>query len=123
MDKLTNYRHYIQALLQEQTQGQTIGGDIETEVIFDLDRDRYLLIDLGWQEHQRIYNCVIHLEIKDSKIWIQRNQTDKPIADVLIAMGVVKEDIVLGLQPPYIRQYINLGITQPNNFKYQKRSS
>ena len=110
MDKLTNYRHYIQALLQEQTQGQTIGGDIETEVIFDLDRDRYLLIDLGWQEHQRIYNCVIHLEIKDSKIWIQRNQTDKPIADVLIAMGVIKEDIVLGLQPPYIRQYINLGI-------------
>ncbi|NJR47718.1 MAG: XisI protein [Hyellaceae cyanobacterium CSU_1_1] len=110
MDKLTSYRQYIQEFLIEQTQGQIIGGDIETEIIFDSDRDRYLLIDLGWQEHQRIYNCVIHLEIKDGKIWIQRNQTDKPIAEVLIAIGVAKEDIILGLQPPYIREYIGLGV-------------
>lgn len=110
MDKLTSYRQYIQEFLTEQTQGQIIGGDIETEIIFDSDRDRYLLIDLGWQEHQRIYNCVIHLEIKDGKIWIQRNQTDKPIAEVLIAIGVAKEDIILGLQPPYIREYIGLGV-------------
>jgi hypothetical protein len=108
MDKLTSYRQYIREFLTEQTQGQIIGGDIETEIIFDSDRDRYLLIDLGWQEHQRIYNCVIHLEIKDDKIWIQRNQTDKPIAEVLIAIGVAKEDIILGLQPPYIREYIGV---------------
>jgi hypothetical protein len=37
---------------------------------------------------------VIHLEIRDGKIWIQRNQTDKPIADILISMGVAKEDII-----------------------------
>jgi hypothetical protein len=111
MDKLTSYRQYIQEFLTEQTQGQIIGGDIETEIIVDSDRDRYLLIDLGWQEHQRIYNCVIHLEIKDDKIWIQRNQTDKPIAEVLIAIGVAKEDIILGLQPPYIREYTGLGVT------------
>jgi hypothetical protein len=111
MDKLTSYRQYIQEFLTEQTQGQIIGGDIETEIIVDSDRDRYLLIDLGWQEHQRIYNCVIHLEIKDDKIWIQRNQTDEPIAEVLIAIGVAKEDIILGLQPPYIREYTGLGVT------------
>ena len=110
MDKLTNYRQYIQVFLQEQTKGKVVGGDMETEVVFDLERDRYLLIDLGWQEHQRIYNCVIHLEIRDDKIWIQRNQTDKSITDVLITMGVEEEDIILGLQPPYIREYIGLGI-------------
>jgi hypothetical protein len=110
MDKLTSYRQYIQEFLTEQTQGQIISGDIETEIISDSDRDRYLLVDLGWEKHQRIYNCVIHLEIKDGKIWIQRNQTDKPIADVLIAMGVAKKDIILGLQPPYIREYIGLGV-------------
>ena len=110
MDKINVYRQYIQDFLTEQTQGKVIGGDIETEVIFDLDRDRFLLIDLGWKEQQRIYNCVIHLEIRDNKIWIQRNQTDRPIADVLIAMGVAKEDIILGLQPPYIREYTGLGV-------------
>ncbi len=65
---------------------------------------------MGWKEHQRIYNCVIHLEIREQKIWIQRNQTDRPIADVLISMGVAKEDIILGLQPPYIREYTGLGV-------------
>ena len=110
MDKLAAYRQYIQQFLTEQAQGKVIGGDIETEVIFDLDRDKFLLIDLGWNEHQRIYNCVIHLEIRDEKIWIQRNQTDRPIADVLISMGVAKGDIILGLQPPYIREYTGLGV-------------
>ena len=110
MDKLSNYRQCIKEFLIEQTQGEVVGGDIETEVIFDLDNDRYLLIDLGWKNHKRIYNCTIHLEIKNNKIWIQRNQTDRPIADVLIGMGVVKEDIVLGLQPPYIRKYTGLGV-------------
>lgn len=82
--------------------------------LFDCDYQiiiyRYLLLDLGWQEHQRIYNCVIHLEIRDGKVWIQRNQTDKVIADVLIDMGVLKEDIVLSLQPPCIRKYTGLGV-------------
>ncbi|MDJ0536071.1 MAG: XisI protein [Xenococcaceae cyanobacterium MO_207.B15] len=110
MDKVTCYRQYIQDFLTEQTQGKVIGGDIETEIVFDVDRERFLLIDLGWKEHQRIYNCVIHLEIRDNKIWIQRNQTDQPIADVLISMGVAKEDIILGLQPPYIRKYTGLGV-------------
>ena len=40
--------------------------------LFDCDYQiiiyRYLLLDLGWQEHQRIYNCVIHLEIRDGKV-------------------------------------------------------
>ncbi len=110
MDKLTNYRQCIQNFLTEQTQGKVVGGDIETEVIFDLNRDRYLLVDLGWQEHQRIYDCVIHLEIRNNKIWIQRNQTDQIIADVLISMGVAKEDIILGLQPSYIREDTGLGV-------------
>ena len=110
MDKLTSYRQYIQDFLKEQAQGKVVGGEIETEVVFDEKRERFLLIDLGWNQHQRIYNCVIHLEIRDSKIWIQRNQTDRPIAEVLISMGVAPEDIVLGLQPPLIREYTGLGV-------------
>jgi hypothetical protein len=110
MDKLEKYRQLIQEFLTEQGQGQPLGGNIESEIIFDVTHDRYLLIDLGWNEHQRIYNCVIHLEMREGKIWIQRNQTDAPIAEILIAKGVAKEDIVLGLQPPYIRKYTGLGV-------------
>lgn len=111
MDKLNKYRQYIQQFLTEESQGKTLGGDIESETVFDLINDRYLLIDLGWNGHQRIYNCVLHLEIREEKIWIQRNQTDTLIADILIAKGVAKDDIILGLQPPYIREYTGFGVS------------
>ncbi|AKG22483.1 XisI protein [Calothrix sp. 336/3] len=111
MDKLTNYRQYIQQILIEESQGDTLGGDIiESETVFDLANDRYLLIDLGWKGHRRIYNCVLHLEIREDKIWIQRNQTDTPIADKLIAKGVTKDDIILGLKSPAIREYTEFGV-------------
>lgn len=111
MDKLNKYRTIIKNFLTKQAQGNSLGGDIETEIIFDEQRERYLLIDLGWNEHQRIYSCVIHLEIKNGKIWIQRNQTDLPIADKLISEGIARQDIILGLQPADIREYTGLGVT------------
>ena len=57
-----------------------------------------------------IYNCFIHLDIKDGKIWIQRNQTDRSFADELVQMGIAKEEIVLGVQPPYAREYTGFGV-------------
>ena len=111
MDKLTKHRQYIQQLLAEESQGKTLGGDIiESETVFDVVKDRYLLIDLGWKGNKRIYNCVLHVEIREDKIWIQRNQTDTLIADELIAKGVAKDDIILGLQPPSIREYSDFGV-------------
>jgi hypothetical protein len=110
MDKLNLYRQYIQEFLNQQSQGNVLGGEIETETVFDLAQERYLLIDIGWDQYRRIYNCVIHLEIREGKIWIQRNQTDRPVCNVLISMGIAKEDIVLGLQHPDLRQYTNLGV-------------
>ncbi|KAF3885538.1 hypothetical protein DA73_0400008760 [Tolypothrix bouteillei VB521301] len=38
----------------------------------------------------------MHLEIKDSKIWIQHDGTEVGIATLLLEQGVPKEDIVLG---------------------------
>ncbi len=57
-----------------------------------------------------IYNCFIHLDIKDGKIWIQRNQTDRSFADELVQMGIAKEEIVLGVQLPYAREYTGFGV-------------
>ncbi|NEP15005.1 MAG: XisI protein [Symploca sp. SIO2C1] len=110
MVQVSDYRPLIQTWLLEQGQVQPINGNIEVQTIFDLVRDRYLLVDLGWDGHRRVYNCIFHLEIKEGKIWIQRNQTDKQVAEALVAMGVAKEDIVLGLQPSFVREYTGFGV-------------
>ncbi len=88
----------------------TADSEIESQLIFDTEHDHYQIIDLGWQDFNRIYNCYIHIDIKDEKIWIQRNMTEADLAGELIELGVPKEDIILGLHPPYKRAYTGYGV-------------
>ena len=110
MDRLTQYREAVRTLLTQYSQDKPANGEIEVQLLFDTERDHYQLVDLGWDEQRRIYNCVMHLDIQDGKVWIQRNQTDERIAEQLVALGVAQADIILGLQPPHLRQYTEYGV-------------
>ncbi|MBD0307672.1 MAG: XisI protein, partial [Microcoleus sp. T1-bin1] len=101
MDRLAKYRQIVCTFLMEYSKTKPINGDLEIQVLFDTEHDHYQIVDLGWDGHNRIYSCPIHLDIRDGKVWIQRNQTDELIAEELVLMGVAREDIVLGVQPPY----------------------
>ena len=65
---------------------------------------------MGWSGDHRIYGCVLHFDIKEGKIWLQHNATDIDIGQELIEMGVPKEDIILGIHPPYKRPYTGYGV-------------
>ncbi|MFB2918734.1 XisI protein [Aerosakkonema funiforme] len=110
MAKLETYREYIQNILIKYGSYKLDDEEVEVQLIFDTERDHYQILDIGWERYDRIYNCVMHLDIKNEKIWIQRNTTDIQIAKELVEMGVPKEDIVLGLHPPYKRQYTEYGV-------------
>ncbi len=110
MDKLERYRSCIQTLLENHSQFQSRNEDVENELFFDPVRDRYQLMRVGWKGLERIYYTVLHFDIKDEKIWLQHNATDVDIGQELIEMGIVKEDIVLGLHPPYKRPYTGYGV-------------
>jgi hypothetical protein len=49
----------------------------------------------------------MHIDIRDGKIWIFHNTTEHDLA----AEGVPKEDIVLGLYPPEMRQFTEFAIS------------
>jgi len=110
VDRLSYYRQCVQDLLTEYSRGKPINREVEVETVFDRENDHYLLVNLGWDQHRRLYNCVMHLDIKDKKIWIQRNQTDQQITQELMDMGIPAQDIILGLQPAYARQYTGFGV-------------
>jgi hypothetical protein len=103
MDRLEQYRKAIQKLLQSYSLDSANSSTFETQVLFDRDHDHYQLVSLGWQGHRRFYSVLMHLDIKDGKIWIQRNETDRLIAQELVEMGIARDHIVLGLQPDYAR--------------------
>ena len=88
--------------------------EVEVQLIFDTERDRYQWMNVDWQQLNRIYRCIVHLDIKDGKIWLQQNLTDRNPGDELLEMGVPREDIVLGLQPPFKRQYSEYGAVVPS---------
>ena len=110
MDKVAEYRKYVQTLLSRYANNDVSDDDVEVQLMFDTERDHYQWMNVGWQQSNRIYRCVIHIDIKDGKIWLQQNLTDQNPAEELVEMGVPREDIVLGLQPPYKRKYTEYGV-------------
>jgi hypothetical protein len=110
MDKIAQYRNYIQQLLTEYAQGSPSDDDIETELIFDTERDHYQVVYTGWENSHSVYGCVLHLDIKKGKIWIQYDGTEVGIADELVKLGVPKKDIVLAFHDPLLREYTGFAV-------------
>jgi hypothetical protein len=105
------YRQYIQELLTQRAKLRSPSDPVESETIFDIVSDRYQLVNVGWKDAStRIYGCVLHVDIKDGKIWIQHDGTEDAIADQLVALGVPKQDIVLAYHAPHVRQYTEFAV-------------
>lgn len=67
--------------------------DPEAELVFDLDRDRYLVLHSGWRGESRIYGCAMQLNLIDGKVWIQQNSTEVDLYRELVALGIEAKDI------------------------------
>lgn len=111
MEKIEQYRKYIQQLLIEYAKGSPSDDEVETELIFDTQRDHYQVVYTGWKNRRSMYGCVLHLDIKNGKIWIQYDGTEIGIANELVNLGVPKEDIVLAFHEPLVRQYTGFAVS------------
>ena len=110
MEQLEHYRTCIETLLERESHYKSQLEDVESELFFDSVRHHYQLMRVGWKGLERVYHTVMHFDIRDNKIWIQHNTTELDVGQALIDMGVPKEDIVLGLHPPYKRPYTGYGV-------------
>lgn len=84
--------------------------ELETQMIFDTIRDHYQLVTMGWQKHRRIYGCILHIDIKDNKVWIHHNGTERVVAEELAEAGIPKDRIVLGFHSPFTRQFTDFAV-------------
>lgn len=104
-----NYSQIIQDILSNHSANDVANGT-EIQLLFDTERHHYQVLNIGWKEQRIIYGVIIHVDIKDQKIWIQRDGTEIGIANELIAAGISKEDIVLGFHAPYKRQFTDFAV-------------
>ncbi len=105
MDKLESYRATIQEILKQRAIVPLGDTEVEAQMVFDTKNDHYQLVHTGWQDDNRLYGCMVHVDIKNGKFWIQYDGTEQGVANELVERGVPKEDIVLAFHAPYKRPY------------------
>ncbi|MCU0490939.1 MAG: XisI protein [Chloroflexaceae bacterium] len=110
MDRLNHYRQLIEQTLRSYAQIPYAYGDIESKVVIDHENDQYLLVNVGWDNMRRVHGCLVHIDLIDGKVWIQRDGTETGIARELVAAGIPKEQIVLAFHPAERRQYTGYAV-------------
>jgi XisI protein len=110
MDKLTKYRQIVQQLLLKYAAIGTPDPDVETQTVFDSERDHYQLINVGWKNQRRTYGCFLHIDIKNGKIWLQHNGTEDEVTEELVNLGIPKQDIVIGFHSAFKRKFTDYAV-------------
>jgi hypothetical protein len=105
VDTREKYRELIEKILAEHTRVPYAHGDIQFETVFDRQADRYLLMLVGRENGRRVHGCLVHVDIINGKVWIQRDGTERGVAKELLEAGVPQEHIVLGFRSPEMRKH------------------
>jgi len=106
MDRLKYHRRIIQEFLTKYHQlNEKSGSNTESVLAFDEVHDQYLLLLMGWHKDERMKSVMIHICLKDDKIWIEEDWTEDGVATDLLLKGIAREEIVLAFHPPHVRQY------------------
>ena len=110
MDTLAHDRELIQKILLAHAAIPYSHGDFRSYPVFDTERDRYLLVSVGW-DVRRVHGCLVHVDLIDGKFWIQRDGTEDGVATELEAAGVPKSRIVLAFRSPAARQHSEYAVS------------
>jgi len=105
MDKISKYVNHIEEVLRRHADFHPIGkwAEYENQVIIDRENNHFQLLRVGWKDMERVHHCVVHIDLKNSKVWIQEDRTEQGVATELMEKGIPKEDIVLAFHAPFRR--------------------
>ncbi|HXF62940.1 MAG TPA: XisI protein [Caldilineaceae bacterium] len=99
MDTRAYYRQIIEEVLSRYASLRPSHGDIRVDVVFDEVRDRYALMQTGWDRGRRVRGSLAYLTLEEDRVIIEYDGIGYGIVDDLIAGGIPKEKIVLAYLP------------------------
>lgn len=110
MEKLVNYQHIIKRILDEYIATMPSDTDEEVYLVEDPTQMNYLIYHNAWHQSSRSYGCILHVRIKNSKVYIEYDGTDEGFGDVFVEAGIPKQDIVLAFHAPTKRPYTGFAV-------------
>lgn len=105
MENLSQYREIITRLISDYAKVIPSRGDVQVETIFDETNDHYELMHSGWNGAYRIHGSVLHVDIREGKVWIQYDGTPDGFANELVNAGIPRNHIVLAFKDPELRKH------------------
>ena len=112
MDRL-NHCKIVKKALTDYISYFKQGGVTTLRPLFNDEQQTYLVLNIGWRNKRYIHNTIIHIDLIDQQIWIQKDDTEEGIATALVFAGVPKSQIVLGFREPELRPYTDFAVGQP----------
>jgi hypothetical protein len=67
MDPLETYREDVMNVLRPWEQRPGPQSTLRFEAVFDRERDRYLMVVVGWDGKHHVHSTLIHVDIIDGK--------------------------------------------------------
>ena len=110
MVEISEYPRIVRQVIEHYAGFKPSAGQVEVEVIIDENAGHYELLHSGWANGYRIHGPVIHIDIRDGKIWIQHDGTEYGVANNLVEAGVPKNRIVLAFKSPEMRKYTDFAV-------------
>ena len=99
MDTSATYRNIIKQILLKYAQLRPSHGEIRLDVVFDETRDRYALMQVGWDQGRRIRGNLIYITMQNEKIYIEYDGIEQGITQELIQAGIPEQQIILAFLP------------------------
>jgi hypothetical protein len=110
MDPLSTYREAVERVLTAYANIPYAHGELRCEALFDHEHDRYALITLGWNAGKRVHFLLVHINLVDGKVWIEKDNTEDGVATELVQAGIPKSQIVLAFRPPEVRKHTEYAV-------------
>jgi hypothetical protein len=110
MATVNDYTDIVEQVLDGYTKMPYAHGDLTCEAIFDRPRGRFVLMTLGWEDGERVHDPLVHIDLVDSKLWIQADNTEHGVAPELVQAGIPKAHVILGFRPSEVRQYTDFAV-------------
>lgn len=95
MDSLATYRDIVKETMLKFEKVRASHGDIRIEAVFDEQRDRYALLNIGWDRGYRVKGHLLYITLRDEKVYIEYDGIDHGIAGYLVTKGIPADRIVL----------------------------
>jgi hypothetical protein len=95
MDTSATYREIIKQVILQYAKFRPSHGEIRLDPVFDETRDRYALMQVGWDRGRRVRGNLIYITLQDGKVYIEYDGMERGITQDLIEQGIPQNDIVL----------------------------